>query len=143
MLPTTRTPEQIVEALDDLRCSTRADSKGPEIAKPSAIHPPSDFGDVVGMDGIKWTNKERNRFFFHQFVDHGTTFHTAAIANSHATQDAIKGGSSLDQLGRTSGDFDCRFCAEIGTEAFHQFLQEHDIQTSHDCSRSTLAKFAG
>ena len=83
-------PSHILEALEDLRCSTCAEMKGPELAKPSAIHEELDFGDVIGMDGIKWTNSVGKQFFCYHFVDQGTTFHTAVRTDSHATTDAIQ-----------------------------------------------------
>lgn len=83
-------PSHILEALEDLRCSTCTEMKGPELAKPSAIHEELDFGDVIGMDGIKWTNSVGKQFFCYHFVDQGTTFHTAVRTDSHATTDAIQ-----------------------------------------------------
>ena len=95
---------EIIEALEDLRCSTCAETKGPELAKPSAIHPTLDFGDIVGMDGIKWTNRAGQPFFCHHFVDQGTTFHTAVSAPSHSSMDAIRALTRVNQLGRTPRD---------------------------------------
>lgn len=66
------------------------ETKGPDLAKPSAIHVSLDFGDVVGMDGIIWTNKAGRQFFFYHIVDQGTTFHTAIHTKSHSTKDAIE-----------------------------------------------------
>ena len=56
----------IVDARGDPRCSICAELNGPELAKPSAIHADLDFGDILGMDGIKWNSL--------YFVDQGTTF---------------------------------------------------------------------
>ena len=120
---------EIVEALDDLRCSTCVETKSPELAKPSAIHPPLDFGDVVGMDGIKWTNRVGQQFFCYHFVDQGTTFHTAVSAPSHSTTDAIQ---ALTQgwicWAGPPGTLVVDSGTEFGTEGFHGFLQEHDIR---------------
>ena len=68
---------EMIEAIDDLKCSTCIESKGPELAKPSSIHTNLEFGDVVSMDGVKWTNQTGQQFFFYHFIDQGTTFHTA------------------------------------------------------------------
>ena len=81
--------EHVIKAIEDLRCSTCLELKGPEIAKPSAIHEQVDFGDLISMDGIKWTNKTGKQFFFYHFVDRSTTFHVAHVIISHGTQDAI------------------------------------------------------
>lgn len=57
--------QNIIDALaiDDLRCSTCAETKNPDIAKPSAIHSALDFGDVVGMDGINGPTKRVSSSF--------------------------------------------------------------------------------
>ena len=119
----------IIDALEDIRCSTCLETKSPEIAKPSAIHSSLDFGDVIGMDGVKWTNKEGQQFFFYHFVDQGTTFHAATLAASHSTQDAIR---ALTQgwvsWAGPPGTLVVDAGTEFGTEGFHSFLQERDIK---------------
>ena len=119
----------IIDALEDIRCSTCLETKSPEIARPSAIHSSLDFGDVVGMDGVKWPNKEGRQFFFYHFADQGTTFHAATLAASHSTQDAIP---ALTQGWRSwagpPGTLVVDAGAEFGTEGFHSFLQEHDVK---------------
>ena len=47
---------RIIRAIPDIRCSTCQESQAPHIPRPSAIQEPVDFGDVVAMDGITWTN---------------------------------------------------------------------------------------
>lgn len=120
---------EIVEALEDLRSSTCAETKGPELVKPSAIHPTLDFGDVVGMDGIKWTNSTGQQFSCYHFVDQGTTFHTAVSAPSHSSMDAIRALTQgwISWAG-PSGTLVVDSGTEFGTEGFHAFLQEHDIR---------------
>ena len=52
-------PERITKAVSDIRCSTCQETKGPAISRPSAIHEPCDFGDIVSMDGVVWKNSKR------------------------------------------------------------------------------------
>ena len=136
---------EILEAINDLKCSTCQETKGPEIAKPSAIHPNFDFGDVVGMDGIKWTNKSGKQFFFYHFVDQATTFHTAQVTKSHTSQDAIRAitRGRINWAG-PPGMLVVDAGTEFGTETFHQFLQTQDIRLRMiDCTRSPLEKCKG
>ena len=120
---------EILEAINDLECSTCQETKGPEIAKPSAIHPNLDFGDVVGMDGIKWTNKSARQFFFYHGVDQATTFHTAFATKSHTSQDAIRTITQgwINWAG-PPGMLVVDAGTDFGTENFHQFLQTQDIR---------------
>ena len=121
--------EHVIKAIEDLRCSTCLELKGPDIAKPSAIHEQVDFGDLISMDGIKWTNKTGKQFFFYHFVDQSTTFHVAHASISHGTQDAIHALMHgwikwAGPPGTLLVDAGSEFC----TESFHAFLQEHDIK---------------
>jgi hypothetical protein len=78
------------KAIGDIRCSTCQELKGPAIARPSAIHEPSDFGDVVSMDGVVWTNSFGGQFFFYHFLDQSTMFQTAMVTPSHNTEQACR-----------------------------------------------------
>ena len=82
-------PTEVLEAIDHLKCSTCEESKGPTIARPSAIHI-GDFNDCISMDGVTWTNKNGHRMHFYHFVDHSTAFQTAICAPSRTTEAAIK-----------------------------------------------------
>ena len=121
--------QNILEALSDLRCSTCLETKGPEIAKPSAIHPEMDFGDVIGMDGIKWTSQAGKQFFFYRFVDQATTYHTAMVTRSNSSSEAIR-ALTLGWINWAGppGTLIVDAGTEFGTEGFHQFLQAHDIR---------------
>ena len=80
----------ILQAIPEIRCSTCAETSRPSIARPSAIHEPSDFGEVVSMDGISWTNKQGERFHFYHFVDQSTVYQTAVVSPSRTSKDAIQ-----------------------------------------------------
>ena len=82
--------DRILKAVPDLRCSTCQETKGPHIPRPSAIHSDHDFGDVVSMDGVVWTNQNGDHFHFFHFVDQSTSFQTAVVAPSRTPSEAIK-----------------------------------------------------
>ena len=82
-------PNNVIEAIDHLKCSNCEESKGPTIARPSAIHSEGDFGDCISMDGITWINSQGERFHFYHFVDHSTAFQTAICSPSQSTVDPM------------------------------------------------------
>jgi len=57
-------PDHLLKGISDMRCSTCQEMRGPTISRPSAIHEPCDFGDIVSMDGITWTNKNGDQYHF-------------------------------------------------------------------------------
>ena len=121
---------EILQALPDLRCSTCVETKGPSIPRPGAIHEERDFGDVVSIDGVTWTNKSGKNFHFYHFVDHSTTFQTAWCSPSRTSDQAIR----ALMLGWISWagppDLLCMDSAtEFGTEVFQQFLQKHNMKS--------------
>ena len=122
--------QELLQALPDMKCSTCIESKGPMIPRPSAIHEERDFGDVVSVDGITWTNKAGKQFHCYHFVDHSTTFQTAWCSPSRTTENAIR----ALMLGWISwagppGVLCMDSATEFGTEAFLSFLQKHGIKS--------------
>lgn len=45
---------EMIDAVDDYRCSVCLESKGPSLCRPAADREPLDFNDRVSMDGIQW-----------------------------------------------------------------------------------------
>ena len=82
-------PETIVQGVADLKCSTCLENKTPSIARPSAIHEVQDFGDVVSMDGVSWSNQKGQRFHFYHLIDQSISFQTAIVSPSRTTEHAI------------------------------------------------------
>ena len=123
-------PEQLQKAIGDLRCSTCQELKGPTIARPSAIHEPCDFGDVVSMDGVVWTNSQGEKFFFYHFLDQSTMFQTALVTPSHTTEQACR--ALLMGWFNWAGPPGL-LCVDAGTELnsdeFGQFLQKHNVKS--------------
>ena len=81
---------QLIQAIADLRCSSCQECKSPTIPRPSAIHEERDFGDMISMDGITWTNKHGKMFNIYHFVDHSATFQTAICSPQRTTESVIK-----------------------------------------------------
>ena len=122
-------PDHVLKGISDMRCSTCQEMRGPTISRPSAIHEPCDFGDIVSMDGITWTNKNGDQYHFYHFIDQSTLFHTAVVSPGHSTDDACKA--------LISGWFNWAgppglLCVDSGTELnseeFGQFLQRHSVK---------------
>ena len=81
---------KLIQAIVDLRCSSCQECKSPTIPRPSAIHEERDFGDMISMDGITWTNKHGKMFNSYHFVDHSATFQTAICSPQRTTESVIK-----------------------------------------------------
>ena len=82
--------ERILKAVPDIKCSTCQESQTPTIPRPSAIKEPLDFGDIVAMDGITWTNAQGAQFHFYHMIDHSTAFQSAYCAPSRTAGDALR-----------------------------------------------------
>ena len=122
-------PPEVIEAIPHIKCSTCIESKGPAIPRPSVIHEEKDFGDIVSMDRVTWTNKKGKQFHFYHFVDHGTTFQTATCApcrNSEAAQKALTSGWIA--WAGAPGLLCLDSATEFGTDQFLEFLQKHGIK---------------
>ena len=121
--------ERVIKAIPDLKCSTCQETKGPTIPRPSAIHEDHDFGDVVSMDGIEWTNQGGQKFHFFHFVDQSTSFQAAIIAPSRRTSDAIDAVCRgwLNWAG-PPGMLVLDSASEFCTEEFQEFAQKHNIK---------------
>ena len=122
-------PEKIIQAIGDLKCSTCQELRGPTISRPSAIHEPCDFGEVVSMDGITWTNAQGNRFHFYHFLDQSTMFNTAVVSPGHTTEHACR--ALLNGWFQWAGppSLLCVDAAtELNSEEFSAFLQRHSTK---------------
>ena len=123
-------PERILQAIPDLKCSVCLENVSPKIARIAAIHEPTDFGDVISMDGITWSNKVGDRFHFYHFVDQATTFQTAIVSPSRTSTQAIQallkgwlqwaGSPKLIVLDAAT---------ELNSDEFLTCLQKHNIRS--------------
>ena len=120
--------QRLVQAVQDLRCSSCQEAKGPVLGKVATVHEPLDFNAVVSVDGVKWTNKEGKQFNFYHCIDHATCLQMAKRALSTDTMGAIEALTSAwlhwagppNRLHTDSG-------TEFNSEQFESFLQKHDI----------------
>lgn len=123
-------PEAIVQGVADLKCSTCLENKAPNIARPSAIHETQDFGDVVSMDGISWTNQKGQNFHFYHFVDQSTSFQTAIVSPSRTSEHAIAAiTQSWISWAGAPGILVTDSATEFTSEEFSKFLQKFNIQS--------------
>ena len=121
-------PSEVLEGIDHLKCSTCEESKGPTIARPSAIHSQGDFNDCISMDGVTWTNKNGIRMHFYHFVDHSTAFQTAICAPSRTTESAIKAiVQGWISWAGVPGTMCLDAATELNAEEFGTFAQKNNI----------------
>ena len=123
-------PERILQAIPDLQCSTCKETQMPRIARPSTIHEHGDFGDVIAMDGITWTNKQGEQYHFYHFVDQSTLYHTAVCSVSrsshHASQALLQGWL---QWAGAPKLLVMDAASEFNSEEFDLFLQRFGIKS--------------
>ena len=81
-------PNNLLQAIPDLRCSTCLETSQPKVARNSAIHETVDFGDIISMDEVLWTNRDGEQMRFYHFVDQSTMYQTAIAAPSKQATDA-------------------------------------------------------
>ena len=73
-----------------MKCSTCIQHQAPKIQRPATLKSELDFGDKISVDGIIWHNKNKERFHFYHYIDHGTNYHTATIAPNRTTEWAME-----------------------------------------------------
>ena len=121
-------PTEVLEAIDHLKCSTCEESKGPAIARPSAIHSQGDFNDCISTDGVTWTNKNGHRMHFYHFVDHSTASQTAICAPSRTTEAVIKAiVQGWISWAGAPGVLCLDAATELNAEEFGTFAQKNNI----------------
>ena len=121
--------DRILKAIPDIRCSTCQESQPPTIPRPSAIKELLDFGDIVAMDGITWTNSQGSQFHFYHMVDHGTAFQSAYCAPARTATDALRALSLGWMLwAGPPGQLILDAAGEFCDETVHEFAQKHGIK---------------
>ena len=119
----------VLEAIPDMKCSTCTECKSQNIPRPSVIHEERDFGDVVSMDGVTWTNKSGKTFHFYHFVDRSTTFQTAICSPSRTTDSALRALTvGWISWGGPPGLLCLDSAGEFCNEEFLNFMQKHNIK---------------
>ena len=122
-------PDEMVRAISDLKCSTCLENAVPAISRPSAIHEESDFGDVVSIDGVTWTNRNGTQFHIYHMLDQSTLYHTAVVTPAHSAEQAIM---ALNRGWMQWAGPPNLLCMDAGTEfnseEFLGFLQKNGIR---------------
>ena len=122
-------PENLLQAIPEMKCSTCVEHQPPHISRSAAIHDPMDFGTVVSMDGVTWHNKQGERFHFYHFVDQATVFQTAVVAPSRTTEQASKALLSGWMLwAGAPKTLVVDAASELNAEEFLTTLQKHGVQ---------------
>ena len=122
-------PDNILQAIPEMKCSTCVEHRPPHISRSAAIHEPLDFGTVVSMDGITWSNSQGEKFHFYHFVDQATVFQTAVIAPSRNTEQAVKALLSGWMLwAGAPRTLIVDAATELNSEEFLNALQRHGTQ---------------
>jgi len=121
-------PNTILHAIPDLRCSTCLETSQPKIARPSAIHDPVDFGDIISMDEVMWSNTNGEQMRFYHFVDQSTMYQTAIASPTKQSSDAVQ--ALLQGWIQWAGPpkLLCVDAAtELNSQGFLDFLQKYGI----------------
>eukprot|EP00434_Breviolum_minutum_P029213 symbB.v1.2.025839.t2/scaffold2536.1/size76742/5 len=122
-------PERILHAIPDIRCSTCAEAGRPKISRPSAIHETVDFGEIVSMDGITWSNAQGQSFNIYHMICQGTSYHTAVVTPSKSSEQAIQALlNGWLQWAGPPGTLIVDAATELNSEEFSFFLQRHNIR---------------
>ena len=118
-----------LEAIGDLKCSTCVENQVPKIARPGSIHEHGDFGDVVSVVGLTWTNKAGSQFHIYHVLDQSTLYHTAVVTRSHNAEQAINAlHQGWIQWAGPPGLLCMDAGTELSSEEFLNFLQRHGIK---------------
>ena len=121
-------PDRFLHAIPDLKCSTCAEVSRPKISRPSAIHESVDFGEVVSMDGITWTNEKGQTFHIYHMIDQSTSYHTAIVTPNKTSEQAIQAlVMGWLQWAGPPGTLVVDAATELNSEEFAQFLQRQNI----------------
>ena len=122
-------PDHLIRAIGDIRCSTCQETKGPVVSRPSALHENCDFGDIVSMDAVTWTNSQGSQFHFYHFLDQSTLFNTAVIAPAHSTEHACRAlHTGWFNWAGPPGMLCVDAGTEMNSEEFSNYLQRHSVK---------------
>ena len=122
---------ELVAAVPDLACSACAMLSRPKISRPSAIHSPLDFNDVISMDGYTWKNQQGTSFHFYHIVDASTNFQVAKYAPNRSVENAIDCViSAWFSWAGSPNELIVDAATELNAEAFAKFMQQHNVKCS-------------
>ena len=120
---------EMVAAVNDLQCSACQAMSKPKISRPSAIHSPCDFNDIISMDGYSWKSQRGDQYHFYHIVDHSTSFHVAKYAPNRSVDHAIDAiVQSWFSWAGSPNEMLVDAATELNAETFSQFMQQSNIK---------------
>ena len=122
---------ELIAAIPDLSCSACHMMSRPKICRPSAIHSPCDFNDIISMDGYTWKNQKGTPFHFYHIIDSSTNFQVARYAPNRSVENAIDciTQSWLSWAG-SPNEMIVDAATELNADAFAKFMQQNNIKCS-------------
>ena len=122
---------ELIAAIPDLSCSACKMMSRPKISRPSAIHSPCDFNDVISIDGYTWKNQHGTSFHFYHIIDASTNFHVARYAPNRSVEHAI---DAITQAwfawAGSPNEMVVDAATELNAETFANFTQQNNIKCS-------------
>ena len=122
---------ELIAAIPDLSCSACQMMSRPKVCRPSAIHSPCDFNDVISMDGYTWKNQHGTSFHFYHVIDSSTNFQVARYAPNRSVEHAI---DCITQAwlawAGSPNELIVDAATELNAEAFANFMQQNNIKCS-------------
>ena len=121
---------ETVDSLSDLHCPTCFERQRPKIARPSHVHEPREFNDLISIDAVEWTNKNGDQFLFYHILDSATNFQIAFVPQNRQSCEVIRGikdhwmcwaGPPKRLMSDSAGEF----CSE----EFADFVKQFEIRT--------------
>ena len=120
---------EVARAALQLRCSVCLESSQPKGNRPSTLRDDMDFNDRVSVDGFTWANSKGKNFHVYHIVDCATSFHSAAIAPSRGSEEAINTIINLwFSWAGAPGEMLIDAGTEFNSEEFTSFVQRHNIR---------------
>ena len=124
---------ELIAASPDLSCSACKMMSRPKISRPSAIHSPCDFNDVISIDGYTWKNQHGTSFHFYHIIDASTNFHVARYAPNRSVEHAI---DAITQAwfawAGSPNEMVVDAATELNAETFANFTQQNNIKCFHN-----------
>ena len=104
--------------------------KGQKLPTPSSIHTPKDFNEAIGLDGVKWTNREGKTFTFGHIYDEATGFNLGKRVPTENTEEML--GMMKDIWIRWAGYPEYMYVDPHGSytsETWRKTMQAMDVKT--------------
>ena len=120
----------IIEAALEYSCDACLESIQVRHQRPGKLHEPTDFNEVVGIDGIFWKGKAGFQVYIIHCVDECSTFQMARRTNSRQTEATINLFQELwMSWAGTPGQIYADPAGEFTSQTWMDFLQSHGISS--------------